>query len=244
MAVGGQGDSSPAAALAVIGDTMALAALRAASPKLLDATNSHGESAAHVASARVLQWLADHGTDVWQNAVGGRTTAHSAALRGDVAVLAWLHRHGGGSILAGASDGQQPVHFAAAAGSIDVVMWLHRVAGADVGAQDASGQCPLHLAARALVVELMSYLADNGADVTAKRTRDNATAAHFAASGEGGADAKIAALMWLEERGVDLWATTVTGMTPADVAAIAPGNTAEVVDWLVSRHRVTRHAEL
>lgn len=241
VAIGGQGDSSPAAAVAMATDMAVLGMLHRRDPGLLNQANSLGEAAIHVATAPVLQWLADHGADLNLRTADSRTAAHAAAARGDISALAWFHAHGV-SAASVAQNGQQPIHFAAEAGAVDTVAWLCEHGGAEVDARSNDGQTALHSAARAASVAVMRWLVDHGADVHAARTADGATAGHFVASAEDGLDAKVAALEWLYARGVPMWSQTSDGLTPADIAAGAPAGAAELTAWF--RAKRPRRADL
>lgn len=148
----------------------------------------------------------------------GQLPVHAAAMRGDIAALAWLHAHGESMQAVATDTGQQPTHFAAAARSLDALAWLGSHGG-DLTALSHTGQQPLHLAALAGDTATLSWLEEQGVDLGALRQSDGASAAHFAsAGGDGDAAAALRTLAWLDQRGqVDLAATTLAGQTALDL---------------------------
>ena len=227
LGVGGMGDSTEAIGLAVTGDLAGLSALAAAEPGALSRRNAKGELPTHrAATVEVLAWLATEGgvpfLDDADHDGGGGQPIHAAALRGDMASMAWLHEHGARLDAVSARSGQQPAHFAAAGRSLAALAWLH-AHGASVEARSGSGQVPLHLAALAGDREMLAWLLEQGADVAAVRTSDGATAAHFAAvGGDGDPATALRTLMFLDKRGADLSARTLQGQTALDLWMASP----------------------
>jgi len=225
LGVGGMGDSTEAMGLAVTGDLAGLAALAAAEPGALTRRNAKGELPTHrAATVEVLAWLAtEAGVPFLDEADGGGgQPIHSAALRGDVAAMAWLHEHGARLDAVSVGSGQQPAHFAAAGRSLAALAWLH-AHGASMEARSGSGQVPLHLAALAGDREMLAWLLEQGADIAAVRTSDEATAAHFAAvGGDGDPSTALRTLMFLDKRGADLSARTLQGQTALDLWMASP----------------------
>lgn len=90
----------------------------------------------------------------------GRTGAHLAASRGDLATLRLLHS-AGASLIAEDNTGRTPLHNAAMRDRTSAITYLvHKGAWVDVF--DAAGCSPLHLAARAGAAGSASRLLDLG----------------------------------------------------------------------------------
>ena len=209
--------------------------------------NAKGELPTHrAATVEVLAWLATEGGVPFLGGAdgGGGQPIHSAALRGDVAAMAWLHEHGARLDAVSVGSGQQPAHFAAAGRSLAALAWLH-AHGASTEARSGSGQVPLHLAALAGDREMLAWLLEHGADIAAVRTSDGATAAHFAAvGGDGDPSTALRTLMFLDKRGADLSARTIQGQTALDLWMASPEEMEslaladeEFADWWRSKLR-------
>jgi ankyrin repeat protein len=91
----------------------------------------------------------------------GRTGAHFAASRGDLATLRLLH-NSGASLVTADHSGRTPLHNAASRDRTSAITYLVHT-GAKVNVCDAAGCSPLHLAARSGSVGATCRLLDLGA---------------------------------------------------------------------------------
>ena len=163
----------------------------------------------HLRDCSVLRILLDHGADVNAPGLSGWTPLHKASAFGAVEVARLLLEHGA-DINAGAEDGMTPLHYASAK-SLEVArLLLER--GADANARAEDGSTPLHNASMIGYPgqeDILRVLLEHGADVEARRTKDDATPLHNALS-----HGALEVVRVLLEHGADANAWTIDGETP------------------------------
>ena len=135
-------------------------------------------------SAPTLQvkTMIDQGADVNARAVGGSTTMHEAAFKGDLPTVKILLENGANPV-APKDDGFTPMLFACLRGHFAVAQAIASVAGGSILMNDVSGLSPFVAAVVGGNVELVKWLGDllkqQGGSLTS-RTQCGSSATHHA----------------------------------------------------------------
>mmetsp|Transcript_13444 Transcript_13444/g.32677 ORF Transcript_13444/g.32677 Transcript_13444/m.32677 type:complete len:262 (-) Transcript_13444:133-918(-) len=180
----------------------------------IEARNSFGDSALHIASYKghreIVEILLDTCAEVNAKTTRGETSLHLAAQEGHGAIAQLLLENGADANLEKPFDGGTALHHAAAHGN-GVIVQILLDNGSDINLKATDGRAALHYAVERGLhgdVAMVTQLLDNGADINVKKGKGY-TPLHTAVQRK-----DLPMVQLLLDKGAD-----VCGCVPEDIAS-------------------------
>ena len=112
-----------------------------------------------------IEWLLDHGANVYAKDAHGRSALSVACWKGHIGCAKWLcDEFNFRPRNSKTNYGDTPLHDAAYSGQLTLFMWLHKSGHCELEARNELHECPLHGAAASGNIEVIEYLLENLCD--------------------------------------------------------------------------------